>query len=125
VAAGPIIALMLVPSLAGPHGPGSLAKMPDAASAPRPHLVQQYDPPSLPPEIMVPERRTYGRQPAPPPISIAPFDPVPLEPPQAEPGPLPVPAVPEQPNPLIAWCKVEANAKLPMCRNVGGPKVQR
>jgi hypothetical protein len=125
VAVGPIIALMFVPGLAGPHGPGSLPKMPDATSTLRPHLVQQYDLPSLPPEIMVPERRAPGRQRAPPPIDIAPFDPLLPEPPQAEPGPPPAPAVPEQANPLIAWCKEEANAKLPMCRNVGGPKVQR
>ena len=31
----------------------------------------------------------------------------------------------EPPNPLIEWCKQEANAKAPLCRNIGSPRVQR
>ena len=30
-----------------------------------------------------------------------------------------------EPNPLIGWCNEEANAKAPLCRNVGSPRVQR
>ena len=60
-------ALMLVPSLADAQGltwhyePESLVGMPDVTRAPQQHLAQQYDPPSLPPEIMVPERRPVRR----------------------------------------------------------------
>src|SRR6266545_724677 len=61
-------ALMLVPTLADAQGltwhyePDSLVGTPDVTFAPQQHLAQQYDPPSLPPEIMVPERRPVGRQ---------------------------------------------------------------
>jgi hypothetical protein len=125
LAVGPIIAVIFVPALAGPYEPDSLLGAPQATSAPQRHLVQQYDPPGLPPDIMVPERRSFGRQRPPPPISIAPLDPLPPEPAQTEPAPVPAPTVPPEPNPLIEWCKEEANAKLPMCRNVGGARVQR
>jgi len=37
---------------------------------PQQHLAQQYDPPSLPPEIMMPERRPVRRERAAPPITV-------------------------------------------------------
>ena len=76
-------ALMLVPSLADAQGltwhyePESLVGMPDVTRAPQQHLAQQYDPPSLPPEIMVPERRPVRRERAAPPIIVVPPDPLP------------------------------------------------
>ena len=124
-------ALMLVPSLANAQGltwhyePESLAGMPDVTRAPQQHLAQQYDPPSLPPEIMVPERRPVRRERAAPPIIVVPPDPLPPEPTSTEPAPAPTPTVPVESNPLIGWCRLEANAKVPMCRNVGSPTVQR
>ena len=122
-------ALMLVPSLADAQGltwhyePDSLVGTPDVTFAPQQHLAQQYDPPSLPPEIMVPERRPVGRQRAAPPITVVPLDPLPPEPTST--APAPAPTVPVESNPLIEWCRQEANAKVPMCRNVGSPRVQR
>lgn len=123
------VALMLVPSLADAQGltwhcePDSLVGTPDATFAPQQHLAQQYDPPSLPPEIMVPERRPVGRQRAAPPITVVPLDPLPPEPTST--APAPAPTVPVESNPLIEWCRQETNAKVPMCRNVGSPRVQR
>ena len=122
-------ALMLVPTLADAQGltwhyePDSLVGTPDVTFAPQQHLAQQYDPPSLPPEIMVPERRPVGRQRAAPPITVVPLDPLPPEPTST--APAPAPTVPVESNPLIEWCRQEANAKVPMCRNVGSPRVQR
>ena len=92
--------------------------------APQLHLAQQYDPPSLPPEIMVPERRPVGRQRAAPPIAAVPLDPLPPEPTPTAPEAAPRVPVENEPNPLIGWCKEEANAKAPLCRNVGSPRVQ-
>ena len=109
-------ALMLVPTLAGAQGLTWHYE-------PQQHLAQQYDPPSLPPEIMVPERRPVGRQRAAPPITVVPLDPLPPEPTST--APAPAPTVPVESNPLIEWCRQEANAKVPMCRNVGSPRVQR
>jgi hypothetical protein len=114
--------LMFVPSL---HAQGTLHYLgtPAPASAPQQHLAQQYDPPSLPPEIMVPERRSIGRQRTAPPITVVPLDALPPEPTPATPPP--APTLPVDSNPLIEWCRQEANAKVPMCRNVGSPRVQR
>ena len=98
---------------------------PAPALAPQLHLAQQYDPPSLPPEIMVPERRPGGRQRAAPPIAAVPLDPLPPEPTPMAPEAAPRVPLESEPNPLIVWCKEEANAKAPLCRNVGSPKVQR
>jgi len=115
--------LMFVPSL---HSQGvTLHRTPTPAFAPQQHLAQQYDPPSLPPEIMVPERRPVGRQRAAPPITVVPLDPLPSEPIPTPTPPTPAPTVPVESNPLIEWCRQEANAKVPMCRNVGSPRVQR
>jgi hypothetical protein len=100
--------------------------VPDAVTfAPRRYLVQQYEPPNVPPDIIAPERpRVSPRQSKPaPPIAI-----LPLDPPEPEPTtPAPGPAVPVEsmPNPLTEWCSQEANAKAPLCRNIGSPKVQR
>ena len=124
-------ALMLVPSLADAQGltwhyePESLVGMPDVTRAPQQHLAQQYDPPSLPPEIMVPERRPVRRERAAPPIIVVPPDPLPPEPTSTAPAPAPTPTVPVEINPLIEWCRQGANAKVPMCRNVRSPTVQR
>jgi hypothetical protein len=121
----------VAPSLAHAQGATShYLGTPAPTFAPKLHLAQQYDPPSLPPEIMVPERRGGGRQRAAPPIAAVPLDPLPPEPTQTAPEPpleptvTVTPSAPE-PNPLIEWCKEEANAKAPLCRNVGSPRVQR
>ena len=125
------VALMLVPSLADAQGltwhyePDSLVGTPDVTFAPQQHLAQQYDPPSLPPEIMSPERRPGGRQRAAPPIAAVPLDPLPPEPTPTAPEAAPRMPLESEPNPLIGWCKEEANAKAPLCRNVGSPRVQR
>ena len=110
----------------GPDGQAHDRGVPRATTfAPRQYLVQQYEPPNLPPDIIAPERRGVSprlHQPAPP---IAIF---PLDPPEPEPtAPAPVPAVPAEskPDPLTEWCGQEANAKAPLCRNVGSPRVQR
>jgi hypothetical protein len=83
-----------------------------------------YAPPGVPPDIIAPERRGAPRQRTAPPIAVAPLEPLAPEPP---PPMIPAPTVPIQrePNPLIEWCKQEANAKAPLCRNVGSPRVQR
>ena len=93
--------------------------------APQQHLAQQYDPPRLPPEIMVPERPLGGRQGAAPPLAAVPLDPLPPEPTPTAPEAAPRMPLESEPNPLIVWCKEEANAKAPLCRNVGSPRVQR
>ena len=114
--------LMVVPSL---HSQGVTLHYlgtPAPAFAPKQHLAQQYDPPRMPPEIMVPER-PVGRQRAVPPITVVPLDPLPPEPTST--APIAAPTVPVESNPLIEWCRQEANAKVPMCRNVGSPRVQR
>jgi hypothetical protein len=110
----------------GPDGQAHNRGVPHAATfAPRQYLVQQYEPPNVPPDIIAPERpRVSPRQPkAAPPIVI-----LPLDPPEPEPTtPAPAPTVPAEsmPNPLTEWCGQEANAKAPLCRNMGSPKVQR
>ncbi len=114
-------ALMLVPTLADAQG----LRTPDVTFAPQQHLAQQYDPPSLPPEIMVPERRPVGRQRAAPPITVVPLDPLLPEPTPTAPAPAPTAPVESKPHPLAEWCGQEANAKAPLCRNVGSPRVQR
>src|SRR5262245_3384552 len=84
-----------------------------------------YAPPGVPPDIIAPERRGAPRQRnAAPPISMAPLEPLSPEP---SPPMTPTPSAPIQsePNPLIEWCKQEANAKAPLCRYVGSPRVQR
>ena len=81
--------------------------------------------PGVPPDIIAPERRSAPRQRnAAPPIAVTPLEPLSTETP---PPMMPAPAAPIQrePNPLIEWCKQEANAKAPLCRNVGSPRVQR
>jgi hypothetical protein len=119
-------AMMFAPSLAQAQGgtPPYLGT-PTPAFSPQLHLAQQYDPPSLPPEIMVPERRGGGRQRAAPPIAAVPLDPIPPEPTPTAPEAAPRVPVESEPNPLTGWCKEEANAKAPLCRNVGSPRVQR
>ena len=116
--------LMFVPSL---HAQGitlhNRMGTPALTFAPQQHLAQQYDPPRMPPEIMVPERHPIGRQRAAPPVNVVPLDPLPPEPTPTAPAPLQT--VPVERNPLIEWCAQEANAKVPMCRNVGSPSVQR
>jgi len=130
-----LAALLFAPSLANPQGRNQYDRLngqvydrgvPDAeAFAARQYLVQQYEPPNLPPDIIAPERRDVSprlHKPAPP---IAIF---PLDPPEPEPtAPAPAPAVPAEskPDPLTEWCGQEANAKAPLCRNVGSPRVQR
>src|SRR5262245_22944084 len=110
----------------GPPGQAHDRGVPRATTfAPRQYLVQQYEPPNLPPDIIAPERpRVSPRQPkGAPPIVI-----LPLDPPEPEPTtPAPAPTVPAEsmPNPLTEWCGQEANAKAPLCRNMGSPKVQR
>jgi hypothetical protein len=110
----------------GPDGQAHNRGVPHTATfAPRQYLVQQYEPPNVPPDIIAPERpRVSPRQPkAAPPIVI-----LPLDPPEPEPTtPAPAPTVPAEsmPNPLTEWCGQEANAKAPLCRNMGSPKMQR
>jgi hypothetical protein len=84
-----------------------------------------YAPPGVPPAIIAPERRGASRQRnAAPPTAVAPLEPLS---PETPPPMTPAPTAPTQsePNPLIEWCKQEANAKAPLCRNVGSPRVQR
>jgi hypothetical protein len=120
-------AILILPFAAQPMPQAKYNRgVPDAATfAPRHYLVQQYEQPNVPPDIIAPERpRVSPRQPkAAPPIVI-----LPLDPPEPEPTiPAPGPTVPAEstPNPLTEWCSQEANAKAPLCRNIGSPKVQR
>jgi hypothetical protein len=117
--------LMFVPSLPAQGGTLHYLGTPAPAFAPQQHLAQQYDPPSLPPEIMVPERRPVGRQRAAPPITVVPLDPLLPEPTPTAPAPAPTAPVESKPHPLAEWCGQEANTKAPLCRNVGSPRVQR
>jgi len=82
----------------GPDGQAHNRGMPHAATfAPRQYLVQQYEPPNVPPDIIAPERpRVSPRQPkAAPPIVI-----LPLDPPEPEPTtPAPAPTVPAESMP--------------------------
>jgi hypothetical protein len=88
---------------------------------------QQYAPPSLLPDIIAPERPrgTPRQRNAAPPISVVPLDPPALEPTPTTPLPAPTAPVESKPHPLAEWCGQEANAKAPLCRNVGSPRVQR
>ncbi len=117
--------LMFVPSLPAQGVTLHYLGTPAPAFAPQQHLAQQYDPPSLPPEIMVPERRPVGRQRAAPPITVVPLDPLLPEPTPTAPAPASTAPVESKPHPLAEWCGQEANAKAPLCRNVGSPRVQR
>jgi hypothetical protein len=110
----------LVP-LMGPDGRVYWRRAPMQAVQP-PVARLQY----VPPDIVAPERpRGTPRQRSfAPPIDVAPLDPLPPEPTTSAPAPVPTPAE-REPNVLAEWCKQEANAKAPMCRNVGSPKVQR
>ena len=85
-----------------------------------------YVPPSIPPDIIAPERpRGAPRQRnAAPPIAVTPLEPLSIETPPPM-TPSPTAPIQREPNPLIEWCKQEANAKAPLCRNVGSPRVQR
>ena len=110
----------------GPDGQAHNRGVPHAATfVPRQYLVQQYEPPNVPPDIIAPERpRVWPRQPkAAPPIVILPLDPP--EPESTTPAPAPTVPAESMPNPLTEWCGQEANAKAPLCRNMGSPKVQR
>ena len=88
---------------------------------------QQYAPPSLPLDIIAPERPrgTSHQRNAAPPIAVVPLDPPVPEPTPATPVPAPTVPVESKPHPLAEWCGQEANAKAPLCRNVGSPRVQR
>jgi hypothetical protein len=94
---------------------------------PPPVTRQQYIP--APPDIVAPERPrgTPRQRNFAPPIDIVPLDPLPPEPTPTAPEPTAEPAtpLPREPHPLAEWCSQEANAKVPMCRNVGSPRVQR
>jgi hypothetical protein len=83
--------------------------------------VQQY----VPPDIVAPERPRGAPRPRglAPPVDIVPLDPLPLAPTPT--APAPTAPVQSEPDPLIEWCKQEANARAPLCRNVGSPRVQR
>src|SRR6266511_3238822 len=70
-------------------------------------------------------RRPVGRQRAAPPITVVPLDPLLPEPTPTAPAPAPTAPVESKPHPLAEWCGQEANAKAPLCRNVGSPRVQR
>jgi hypothetical protein len=89
-----------------------------------------YGPPNVPPDIIAPERpRAAPRQrKAAPPIEVIPLDPPLPEPIELTPSisPPTVTAPAEiQPHPLADWCGQGANAKTPLCRNIGSSKVQR
>jgi hypothetical protein len=88
---------------------------------------QQYAPPSLPLDIIAPERPrgTSRQRNAAPPIAVVPLDPLAPEPTPATPVPAPTVPVESKPHPLAEWCGQEANAKAPLCRNIGSPRVQR
>jgi hypothetical protein len=99
----------------GPDGQVYYRRAPDAG----------YAAPGVPPDIIAPERRGPPRQRnAAPPIAVTPLEPLSTETP---PPMTPAPTAPIQgePNPLIEWCKQDANAKAPLCRNVRSPRVQR
>jgi hypothetical protein len=84
-----------------------------------------YAPPGVPPDIIAPERRGAQRQRnAAPPIAVTPLEPLSNETPPTI-APAPRAPIQREANPLIEWCKQEANAKAPLCRNVGSPRVQR
>jgi hypothetical protein len=70
-----------------------------------------YAPPNLPADIMVSDRpRGAPRQRnAAPPATM----------------PSPTPPAESKPDPLVEWCREAPNAKVPLCRNVGSPRVQR
>src|SRR5262245_41152030 len=110
----------------GPDGQVCNRGVPHAATfAPRQHLVQQYEPPNVPPDIIAPERpRVSPRQrKAAPPIAILPLDP--SEPEPTTPAPAPTKPAEGMPKPLTEWCSQEANARVPLCRNTGSPRLQR
>ena len=89
--------------------------------------AQQYAPPSLPLDIIAPERPrgTPGQRKAAPPIAVVPLDPLAAEPTPTTPLPAPTAPVESKPHPLAEWCGQEVNAKAPLCRNIGASKVQR
>jgi hypothetical protein len=103
---------------------------PDGQVYSRRTLDSDYAPPNLPPDIIAPERpRVAPRQrKAAPPIAVLPLDPPvpePIEPTPTTPAPAPMTLVEIKPHPLAEWCGQEANAKTPLCRNIGSSKMQR
>ena len=107
---------------------------PDGKVYSRRALDSDYAPPNVPSDIIAPERpRVAPRQrKAAPPIAVLPLDPPvpePIEPTPTTPAPAPMAPVEMpveiKPHPLAEWCGQEANAKAPLCRNIGSSKVQR
>ena len=97
----------------GPDGQVYYRRAPDAG----------YAAPGVPPNIIAPERPRDSPRPRTAPIPVAPLEPLSPEPaPSMPPAPTPIQT---EPNPLIEWCKQQANAKAPLCRNVAAPRVQR
>jgi hypothetical protein len=84
-----------------------------------------YAAPGVPPDIIAPERPRGAPRQRNAPIAVAPLEPLSPEPPPPMPRAPTAPIQTEPPNPLIEWCKREANAKAPLCRNIGSPRVQR
>jgi hypothetical protein len=121
-------AVMFAPSLAHAQGITShYLGTPAPALAPQLHLAQQYDPPSLPPEIMVPERRPGGRQRAAPPIAAGPLDPLPPEPtpmaPEAAPR-VPLESEPNPPHCMVQGGGEREGAAVPQCWITEGATVR-
>jgi hypothetical protein len=100
----------------GPDGKVYYRGAPDPGyAAPRPPL-----------DIIAPERPRIAPRNAAPPIARAPLAPLVREPPPTmTPAPAATAPVASEPNSLVEWCKQAANAKAPLCRNVGSPRVQR
>src|SRR6516225_5314890 len=120
-------ALMLVPSLADTQGLTPYIG-PDGRTYHRRAADPDYAPPKVPPDIMVPERpRVVPRQrKGVPPIAVVPLEPAAPEPtPTTTPAPAPRAPIESKLNPLAEWCKEGANARTPLCRNVGSSRVQR
>ena len=126
----------------GPDGRVYYRRAPDAATyAPQPAAPQQpyATPQTVPAPTTAPpaprERKVKVKpKPKPKPKPDAPKPPVEAAPeataavPETKPD-LPPPPLPERieirPHPLAEWCGQETNAKAPLCRNVGSPRVQR
>jgi hypothetical protein len=122
------IAMMSVAMITTAHAQGLVPYYgPDGQVYYRRAADPDYAPPNLPSDIIAPEhpRGATRQRKSTPSTAVAPLDPPAPEPTPASPAPAPTTPIESKPHPLAAWCKEEANAKAPLCRNVGSPRVQR
>lgn len=114
--------------------PDAATHVPQRAIPQQPYAVPQTVPaPTTPPPVPREQKVKLKPKPKAKPKPETPKQPVETAPeptvaaPVTKPDPSSPPTEPKEikPHPLAEWCGQEANAKAPLCRNVGSSRVQR